>query len=261
MLTLFSVPKPFTGHTGVIQHNALRSWGELWRDCDVILLGGDGEGQASVAAAAWQNDMRHIPDLAYDSYGTPLVSSVFETGERHASTDLVCYINADIILLSDFLPAVERASSSGRPFLLVGQRTDIDVTAPLDFGAGWEARLRADLAQRGTLHQDAGIDYFVYRKGTMGAIPPFALGRWRWDNWLVWNALRRGLAVIDGTACITAVHQNHDYAHIESDEIKRAQLAYNDALVAQTGGQLCRISDATHAMTAEGIRKKRGELR
>ena len=45
-------------------------------------------------------------------------------------------------------------------------------------------------------------------------IPPFALGRWYWDNWLVYRARRLGGALIDASACVMAIHQNHDYRHI-----------------------------------------------
>jgi hypothetical protein len=45
-------------------------------------------------------------------------------------------------------------------------------------------------------------------------IPPFALGRWYWDNWLVYRARRIGGALIDASACVMAIHQNHDYRHI-----------------------------------------------
>ena len=53
-----------------------------------------------------------------------------------------------------------------------------------------------------------------------GEIPKFALGRWYWDNWLVYRARRLGGALIDATACVMAIHQNHDYRHIFDLESK-----------------------------------------
>jgi hypothetical protein len=41
MLTIFSVPKAFLGHIGVIQRNALVSWMRLGEEVQVILLGND----------------------------------------------------------------------------------------------------------------------------------------------------------------------------------------------------------------------------
>jgi len=37
MLTLFTIPKAFQGHTGVIQRNAIRSWTLLRPECEIIL--------------------------------------------------------------------------------------------------------------------------------------------------------------------------------------------------------------------------------
>ena len=47
MLTLFSTPKPFRGHIGVIQRNALKSWTLLHPDVEIILFGDD-EGTADI---------------------------------------------------------------------------------------------------------------------------------------------------------------------------------------------------------------------
>ena len=41
MLTLFSTCKPFHGHNGVIQRNALKSWRLLHPDIEIILFGDD----------------------------------------------------------------------------------------------------------------------------------------------------------------------------------------------------------------------------
>ena len=41
MLTFFTTGKPFRGHSGIIQRNALRSWLLLDPDVEVILFGDD----------------------------------------------------------------------------------------------------------------------------------------------------------------------------------------------------------------------------
>jgi hypothetical protein len=244
MLTLFSVPQAWEGHRAVIQSNALESWRRLSPAPLIVLLCDDPGTQIAAAQAG----AGYIPNVARNEYGTPLVSDVFAQGEAYAQTNIVCYINADIILLPGFMEAVAACASLGRPFLMIGQRTDLDVTQHLGFAPGWGGRLKREAKRHGVLHKVTGIDYFVYRPGTMGAIPEFALGRWRWDNWLVWNALARGLMVVDATQAITAIHQNHDYAHhVAADQ----QLVANNALVAQTKGKLKLISDATHILTAD----------
>src|SRR5260370_7756128 len=45
MFTLFTTGKPFAGHSGIIQRNALKSWTLLHPDVEVIVFG-DEEGAA-----------------------------------------------------------------------------------------------------------------------------------------------------------------------------------------------------------------------
>lgn len=39
MITIFSIPKPFSGNIRTIQHNALSSWKNLDKDIEIILFG------------------------------------------------------------------------------------------------------------------------------------------------------------------------------------------------------------------------------
>lgn len=175
---------------------------------------GKDEGTAETAA---ELGLRHIPDVQSNEYGTPLVSSMFSVAQQEAANPVLCYVNADIILLSDFLPAVQRITA--KSFLMVGQRWDIKLEESIDFNQiDWEQNLRQRLIASGELHQAAGIDYFIFSRGLYTDIPPFALGRTAWDNWLVYRARSSKTLVIDATRVITAIHQNHDYAHMQEGE-------------------------------------------
>ncbi len=210
MLTIFSTAKPFKGHTGIIQRNAIHSWILLNPKCEIILFGDD-EGTAEIAAKL---DIRHIPDVEHNNYGTPLLSSMFDIAQDVASYKLMCYINADIILTSDFLPAVQRVCKQKQKFLVVGQRWDYDLDKLVDFNrADWEKELRAKVIEHGKVHPKCGIDYFVFPRGLYDSIPPFAIGRSGWDNWMIYQARFLKIPVIDATKAITAIHQNHDYSH------------------------------------------------
>lgn len=208
MLTIFTTLKPFRGHIGVIQTNAIQSWLLLHPRPEVILLGRE-EGTAEVAS---RFGTRHIAEVEYNEYGTPLVSSIFSIAQNIAKYELMCYVNADIILLSDFLPAIRQVQR--RSFLLIGQRWDVDCQEPVHFDElDWEAHLRARVTEEGKLHPPSGIDYFVFPHGLYSDIPPFAIGRGGWDNWLVYQARLLKVPVINATKAITAIHQNHDYLH------------------------------------------------
>lgn len=210
MLTIFSLPKAFAGHDGVIQDNAIASWARLGGGCEIFLLGDD----PGTAEAAKRHGVGYLGPVGRTAHGTPIVKDVFDKAEASASHALMCYVNADIILMDDFLVAVERVSQRFPDFLLVSRRWNLDIREPLAFGPDWQSELRARAAREATLHLLHGTDFFVYRAGMFADMPPFAIGRTVWDNWLMYAARRRGGALVDATQDVAAIHQNHDYGHI-----------------------------------------------
>jgi hypothetical protein len=209
MITLFTLPKPFTGHIGMIQRNAIQSWTRLHPDIEILMFG-DEQGAADVAADL---GIRHFPDVDVNEYGTPQISGYFRQAEETARHPLLCYVNADIILFPDLIDAVVDVDLP--KFVMSGRRTDYDIEEPVDFSrADWAEALREDAQENGVMHDFSAIDYFVYPRGMFGEIPQFAVGRWYWDNWLVYRARRLGGALIDASERVTAIHQNHDYRHI-----------------------------------------------
>jgi hypothetical protein len=70
----------------------------------------------------------------------------------------------------------------------------------------------------GRLCGASAIDYFIFTPGLWPYIPPFAVGRFTWDNWLVGNALEQGKKVVDATRFIKCIHQNHEYKRDQSSD-------------------------------------------
>lgn len=204
MLTVFSVPRPFVGESAIIQRNAIRSWTRLPPGVEVILLGDD-EGTAEIAR---ELGLRHLPEVARNEFGTPLLHSVFVAAEAAARHDILCYVNADIVLLSDFAAVVPYVADGAS--VVLGRRVDVPMPSLLDFDdPGWEAKLRAYVEVRGVMHSHDGIDYFMFPRSFWEDIPPFAIGRTAWDNWLVAEARRLARRTIDASFVVTAIHQNH----------------------------------------------------
>jgi len=213
-LTIFSAPKPFSNpHIAAIQRNAIQSWlhlDETGKDVDIILVGQE-DGMVEVAA---EFGIQHLPDVACNQEGTPLVSSIFSLARAASQGTLLAYLNADIITLPDFLSTCRQVSDQAKQFLVVGQRWNLELTQDWDFGPGWDQRLRDELTTRGHLHPPAGSDYFIFPKDLFIDIPNFAIGRAGWDNWMIYHALQGGWLVIDATPSIQIIHQNHDYGHL-----------------------------------------------
>lgn len=220
--------------------------------CEVILFG-DEEGTAEIAS---ELGIRHIPDVERNEYGTPLVSSMFSIAQDTASHEVMCYVNADIILTSDFPKVVHRIKKC--PFLLVGQRWDVDLKEPVDFSSpDWEERLRAYVAEVGKLHKPYGIDYFIFPRGQYHDIPPFAIGRPGWDNWMIHQACSLQTPVIDATKVITAFHQSHNYSHLPGGEVnfRKGPEAERNREFLGGPNHAFTVRDATWVLSAKGMKK------
>ena len=248
MITLFAIPKAFTGPAGLIQRNALSSWTRLGEEVEVLLVGDDD----GVAQAAREAGVRQVAEVERTEYGTPLLSSAFALARAASTRRLLAYVNADIVLLPDFVAAVRRIRF--RSFLCLGRRWDVDVMEELPTGGDYERRVRSLVAARGKLALPDAIDYFVFeRAGPLAELPPFAVGRPGWDNWMIHRARSLGLPVVDATRVLTAVHQNHDYAHVPEPSGYRwygPEATANFALM--KGLERFQTRHATHVLTRFG---------
>ncbi len=211
-ITIFAAPKPFVdSHIATIQRNAIRSWLALGPQVEVLLVGDE----AGIARVARELGVKHLGAVERNPKGTPLISAIFALAQQAAVYPVSVYANSDIILLDNFLPAVQQIAERFRRYLIVGQRWDLGIATALDFANGWTSGLRKRLAADGLIHPPAGSDYFVFPRGLFIDLPPFALGRAGWDNWMIFAARRMGVPVVDASGSITVVHQDHDYRHLE----------------------------------------------
>lgn len=255
MLTLFTIPKAFRGEFAVIQRNAIRSWAALRPACQIILTGDD-EGTQEMAEEV---GALHIPKLERNELGTPLLNSIFAAAEASSASPHLCYINADIVLTSDFLPAIRQAHAWNANCLIVGCRRDLSLPAPLRFETPhWEDVLLRTVHREAKLHEISGIDYFVFPRGLWRELPPFAIGRGLWDEWLLYRARSLGAPVVDATDRVTAIHQNHSYAHHPDGERGVWEGLEKERNWILGGGlrHAYTLRDATHRLTKKGIRKR-----
>ena len=261
LITLFSAPKPFIDpHIAMIQRNAIRSW-TLLHDVEVLLLGDE----AGLSEVARELDVKHISNVRCNAGGTPLISSMFQQARENSNGELLCIINADMILMPDFLEAARRSSLQRDQFVLLSQRWDLDVTQAIEFTEGWQNLLRSMVHGQGALHRPAGSDFFLFPLSCFLDIPDFAIGRAGWDNWMIYKARKEKWAVIDCTPSVMIVHQNHDYSHLPGgkphyehpDTNENIRLAGGEANIRYT------ILDATHQLAPSGklVRPKMSYLR
>ena len=132
---------------------------------------GDDPGVAEAAAEA---GAIHIGEPAKNEFGTPLLDWAFGQAARQGTGDWLCYVNADIILLPDFLAAVRQLPF--KPLLGIGRRWDCDITEPVDFGRrrarsppGPEAMAASTGAAAATSSSSPGAPISGFRPSLSGA--------------------------------------------------------------------------------------------
>lgn len=245
MLTIFTAPKPFVGQTSIIQKNAIRSWKQAAPNCQILLFG-DEEGTAQ---AAEELNVDCISEVRRSSYGAPLLDFIFQHAAQVSTYSTLCLVNADIIFKGEFQSLVNLQP----PFLCVGESMDALVSDPIDFSnPEWRNSI-----PRGVSRGPFALDYFVFSKDLYRDIPPFRIGRARYDNWMVWKALKSRAKVIDVTPILNPIHQNHDYAHLPGgrNEAYRGTDAMFNQKLAGLGCYLYlySVSDARWSMTPQGL--------
>ncbi|MCK5793413.1 MAG: hypothetical protein KAH12_01820 [Anaerolineales bacterium] len=231
-ITIFTAPKAFSDpHINIIQRNAIQSYKDLGPRVEVFLIG-DEEGMKEAAADL---GVRQLPDVKRNEMGTPLVSSIFSLAREAASHEIMIYLNADIMLLPECIDVIDTIKDLKKDFLLVGRRWDLDIMREIDFSSDWQEDIERQIRETGRLRPITAMDYFIFPWHLFSSIPPFAIGRAGWDNWMIYHAVQQPWPVIDITPSHRVVHQNHDYRHLP-DGVAHYDLEESYRNVALAGG-------------------------
>jgi hypothetical protein len=252
------MPKAFHGHIGVIQRNAIASWTRL-RPRPEVYLFGEEKGIAEIAA---ELQIHHLHDIARSEFGTALLDDLLRRAREIAGAAQLCYVNSDIMLQQEFLDGVSKVAEQLPKYLVVAHRLNVEVAEIIDFSAGGEGKLRDEVLPRGLPGNHTAIDVFVFPAEVFQQVPPLALGRAWFDQWLIKEARRQNIPVVDVTEVARAIHQNHEYGHIAGgqkgaywgEEALRNLAIYGGVPHAFT------LLDVTHELRREG-RLRRVHLR
>lgn len=248
--TLFTIPKPFAGQISLLQENAIASWTKLQPQPEILLFGNE----LGTAKLAQELHLKHIPQIDRNAFDTPVLGNIFQQAHQLATSAILAYINADIILLNDFTIALQQVAAKFPQFLMVGRRWNLDLTTPIEFtNPNWEEHLRFLTLETGILNSIYGMDYFIFPRALFCDLPPFAVGRGGWDNWMIRHALDLQYPVIDASQMIVAIHQNHDYNHLRGGREEAyfgTEAKRNRKLAQYKKGN---IADATHYLIPQPL--------
>lgn len=218
-VTIFAIPKAFIGDSDRIQRNAIGSWKQLSPAVDVLLFG-DEEG---IGEFAHEIDAAHESHLERNSHGTPLVNSAFAVAHELSSSPVLVYCNSDIILGPDFVQAIERLSNGAqfKTWLAIAERVDVEIDREIDFQNQQQLDwLHQHCASNGKQTSRACKEFFAFSRNLYRDVPPFAIGRGNWDNWMVASVKADGIPVIDLSESVSVIHQAHDYSHMNASRME-----------------------------------------
>ena len=213
MISLLCSPKPFVGRNALNQSNALHSWKAIHPDIEIILFGHP----TGVEPVVEELHAVLVPEIECSSTGAPSFNAMVAYAKQYARYDLQAYVNCDILLNSSFLNAITASHKRFTHFLLVGERIDLDQQSTIDTCKSDWLNVLAPLVKEGhlTLHGPTGVDYFGFMRGMWDSLPPVYMGRARCDQALLHYCLNRHIPIVDATQIVTAVHQYHDYSHVQ----------------------------------------------
>ena len=253
MITIFSNPRPFLGPFDELQRNAILSWTKLLPKCEIILFE-DEEG--TTLKVAKELGLKCISGIATNEFGTPLLPDIFSKIRKEANNEIISQVNADIILMDDFVEGILRMKKEikNKPFFMSGRRWDYDLYSKIDFeNIKWSEELKSKVLKSGKLHGFSGMDYWVFPKNFDFNPPEFVIGRPGMDSWLVYKARKMKIPVIDATDSIFIVHQNHNYPKKKSEffklEIERNKKIDNVFINGLT------LRDADRILDKKGIKR------
>jgi hypothetical protein len=260
-VTIFALPKPFGGKTDLIQRNAIQSWARLKPDVEVLLLGDE----AGIKETAEELGVRHASGLKSNEHGTPLLNSAFQLAHQESTTDYLAYCNCDVILTRDFPNSIKRLSDEAHfgQFVAFGQRTDLNVDRAIDFDQSIQVeRLLKECQSEGVRSSNVCKEYFIFNRQLYKTIPPFAVGRGNWDNWMIHSAKQNRVPVINLSKMVTAIHQSHDYSHASLNRwgcyVSGAEAKENRRLGG--GSHIISGSTANWKLTRDGLKKELPKL-
>lgn len=229
MFSIVCCPKPFNSDFSMIQSNAIQSWLRL-PGLEKVIVVGDEQGTKDYVRSL--NDSRVIfhPNVTRNEWNTPLVNSIFEIGWSYTTAELLCYVNADIILLDSFSQTLKawmqcKQNPKSNSVLMVGLRWDWKQPEPVDFNrVDWQQHIVNKAKGNGEMHACSGMDYFVHTRSTFPVIFPFAIGRYFWDWWLVGNCFKRGIPTVDVSETVFAIHQDSPWFQNGKTVVNRRQM-------------------------------------
>ena len=197
-----------------------------------------------VAAEADRISAQHVQEVKRDDKGVPLVSDIFDIARRSAHTPFLAYINADIMCTPALRMTLEKLVLADR-FVSCRRRNlpldTYDLEPITSFSKPYPGLDKID-ARYGYWDRSDAIDLFVFPRDRLTNIPDFSIGRMKWDNWILAEAARESLDIIDISAVCPLYHPIHHYSSGWAEIVASSASARNRALAGDQHATLTQVT-------------------
>jgi len=222
-MTIFSFPRVFAdipnGLFKTNQINAITSWKLTQPKAEIILFGNE----SGTEAICKELNLKHFKDAKVNNFGTPYLNHLFETAQEIASSEILCYLHSDVILLEDLTDMIKTIKITFNQFLLLARRYDLFSEwngtvkeskemsiGKVNFSGEWKNSLKELIYKHGRLRHPGSCDCYIFTKNLYpkGYLPDFLLGRQLWDGWIIYDAIERVIPSVD-ISSFRMLHQTH----------------------------------------------------
>lgn len=218
--------------------NSLESWNRLECVSEVFVFS-DNLTQSDLSQ--YSGKAKVFP--SHEQERPPLVKNLFTDVFENSNNDFFCYLNSDILLLSDFCNSFKECTLKFENFQMIGRRWNWQDDGWKRFSATVTDREILETVQSGAheLHPHTGVDYFCFNREVhekqIDNMPDFYIARRRFDHYLSYCPRNVGAEVVDCSNKIYCIH------HDESREVRTndwnskpnfyKECAYNENLYRQ----------------------------
>ena len=254
-LTICCTPKRFDGQFRRIQLNAFRSWAALDPRPFVMVFGSE----SGTREVCEEFGFTHFPEVKTSPSGIPYLDDLLTKARAECVTSHLGYVNADIILLSDFVSVFRECIGLSRDAAFACSpinfrlERDLDTAEPL-----WEELLRQETVSSEAVPTTVGADVFVLPLDSLTKVPQLAIGAYWFDFWFLWRiAFSRGPG-IDTTPALLAIHQDHsESSHTHASNRISTFDSDQNARFLRWWQRLCWRVDLPYEMTSQGVIRRR----
>lgn len=229
MITFFTTTKAFIDKNLVNQINAIKSWiiGNKY-GCEAIIF----QKEKGIEKINGVPNIRIIEKIRSNENNVPFINAMFYEANLLAKNDILCFLNADIIINDDFIESLLKIHKSlKKKYLVVGQRYDTFFDYFIDFqNPQWYNDLIKKNHDTLKIHPPFGSDYFAFPKNQypQGSLPDLLVGRNGWDNYMFYETRMKSYKLINLSSQYKVIHQNHNYNHkSENENVKKKEDNHN----------------------------------